>query len=316
MTAQLPSKVRLAQIASFSKSMALPPSHDEIEAMARALLAAYEQELVAIRDENPSFEIMPGESEYDRLKRQWEWMEKKNHAASIPAAVPDEMTIRDACKFVQDMRIFDDVSVIVMRTWNACAMLNHSEQSLEMVNSPVIQEGYVMVPDELLSDLRDFAHPEIEKYCEMWAGRRDEEFPAMRKIISGADAVLAAVPKAIGSQLTPAPGWTGNGDANAALVMLDRIDTLAPEDDDRIEEVKQIIRYLAAPKAPDGWIPVRERMPEFSYWVLVSDEHGDFDIAKPVDLSTGDKCAFRMNDGCIFLATHWQPLPDAPKVKS
>lgn len=34
--------------------------------------------------------------------------------------VPDEMTIRDACKFVQDMRIFDDVSVIVMRTWNAC----------------------------------------------------------------------------------------------------------------------------------------------------------------------------------------------------
>lgn len=40
--------------------------------------------------------------------------------------VPEEMTIRDACKFVQDMRLFDDVSVIVMRTWNAClaAMLN------------------------------------------------------------------------------------------------------------------------------------------------------------------------------------------------
>lgn len=40
--------------------------------------------------------------------------------------VPEEMTIRDACKFVQDMRLFDDVSVIVMRTWNACraAMLS------------------------------------------------------------------------------------------------------------------------------------------------------------------------------------------------
>lgn len=48
-----------------------------------------------------------------------------SHAAPVPA-VPDEMTIRDACKFVQDMRIFDDVAVIVMRTWNACraAMLN------------------------------------------------------------------------------------------------------------------------------------------------------------------------------------------------
>lgn len=34
--------------------------------------------------------------------------------------VPEEMTIMDACKFVQDMRLFDDVSVIVMRTWNAC----------------------------------------------------------------------------------------------------------------------------------------------------------------------------------------------------
>lgn len=44
----------------------------------------------------------------------------------IPTALPDEMTIKDACKFVQDMRIFDDVVVIVMRTWNACraAMLN------------------------------------------------------------------------------------------------------------------------------------------------------------------------------------------------
>ncbi|MHB9331900.1 hypothetical protein ACP3S7_30890 [Phytobacter ursingii] len=40
------SRERLVQIASFSKSMALPPSHDEIEAMARALLAAYEQEPV------------------------------------------------------------------------------------------------------------------------------------------------------------------------------------------------------------------------------------------------------------------------------
>ncbi|HDU4682646.1 TPA: hypothetical protein RFT59_004054 [Klebsiella pneumoniae subsp. ozaenae] len=44
--------------------------------------------------------------------------------------VPEEMTIMDACKFVQDMRLFDDVSVIVMRTWNACraAMLAAAPQ--------------------------------------------------------------------------------------------------------------------------------------------------------------------------------------------
>ncbi|MEH3454036.1 DUF551 domain-containing protein [Phytobacter diazotrophicus] len=70
----------------------------------------------------------------------------------------------------------------------------------------------------------------------------------------------------------------------------------------------------AAPKAPDGWIPVSERMPDFFYSVLVADEYEDMTIATPVDLSTGDRCAFRMSNGDVFLATHWQPLPDAPKV--
>lgn len=274
---QLPiQKERLEKIASWRETygaghnVMLPA--EEAEALARFALAAREQELVAIRDENPSFEIMPGESEYDRLKRQWEWMEKKNHAASIPAAVPDEMTIRDACKFVQDMRIFDDVSVIVMRTWNACRAAmqpnvtltyegdNHTEHNLGMVNhigedtgtdevKPVtaatVPAGYVLVPveptQEMLTASYLFSH--VDNTADSWK------------------AMLAA-----------------------------------------------------APKAPDGWIPVSERMPNCFYYVLVADEHDDFAIASPVDLSTGDKCAFRMNDGCIFFATHWQPIPDMPKV--
>ncbi|WP_441326509.1 dATP/dGTP pyrophosphohydrolase domain-containing protein [Klebsiella michiganensis] len=64
-------------------------------------------------------------------------------------------------------------------------------------NSPVIPEGYVMVPKDLLSELRDWAHPEIEKYCEMWEGRRDSEFPALRKVIADADALLAASPQEV-----------------------------------------------------------------------------------------------------------------------
>lgn len=40
--------------------------------------------------------------------------------------------------------------------------------------------------------------------------------------------------------------WTGSDKANAALVMLDRIDTLDPVDDDRIEGIKRIVRELAA----------------------------------------------------------------------
>ncbi|APZ06643.1 hypothetical protein BWI95_17130 [Kosakonia cowanii JCM 10956 = DSM 18146] len=41
-------------------------------------------------------------------------------------------------------------------------------------------------------------------------------------------------------------GWTANADANDALVMLDRIDTVDCDDDERIESVKNIIRRLAA----------------------------------------------------------------------
>lgn len=61
----------------------------------------------------------------------------------------------------------------------------------------VAPPGYVMVPKDLLSELRDWAHPEIEKYCEMWEGRRDSEFPALRKVIADADALLAAAPQEV-----------------------------------------------------------------------------------------------------------------------
>ena len=77
-------------------------------------------------------------------------------------------------------------------------------------NSPVIPDGYVMVPKDLLSELRDWAHPEIEKYCEMWEGRRDSEFPALRIVIADADALLAAGPQPQNApQNIPEiiPGW-------------------------------------------------------------------------------------------------------------
>ncbi|HGF8721506.1 hypothetical protein [Klebsiella pneumoniae] len=41
-------------------------------------------------------------------------------------------------------------------------------------------------------------------------------------------------------------GWTCNDKANAALMMLDRIETVDPVDDDRIDGIKRIVRELAA----------------------------------------------------------------------
>ena len=59
--------------------------------------------------------------------------------------------------------------------------------------------------------------------------------------------------------------------------------------------------------APDGWIPVSERMPEVGSTVMVfmdkpSQSSTDYAIA------TFDKYGFSRAK-----VTHWQPLPDAPK---
>lgn len=59
------------------------------------------------------------------------------------------------------------------------------------------------------------------------------------------DACRAAMLQAGNSPVIP-DGWTGNDKANAALMMLDRIETVDPVDDDRIDGIKRIVRELAA----------------------------------------------------------------------
>ncbi|EPE3195467.1 DUF551 domain-containing protein [Cronobacter malonaticus] len=67
-----------------------------------------------------------------------------------------------------------------------------------------------------------------------------------------------------------------------------------------------------AGKAPDGWIPCGERMPDFYYSCLVADEHGDMVIGLPSNLEVSDRKAFCLSNGDLFLATHWQSLPEPP----
>lgn len=50
---------------------------------------------------------------------------------------------------------------------------------------------------------------------------------------------------------TEQDGWTKSDAANAALLMLDRIETIDPVDDDRIEGIKSIIHQLAAAPKPE-----------------------------------------------------------------
>ncbi|HHT0368063.1 TPA: hypothetical protein ACTW5M_003427 [Raoultella planticola] len=122
--------------------------------------------------------------------------------AGISAVIPREITLEQVSEMTaaRGMEYSIRDSIIAAKWWNHCRAdmlqaVNCREISQTSTNSPVIPDGYVMVPVDLLSELRDWAHPEIEKYCEMWKGRRDSEFPALRKVIADADALLAAAPQ-------------------------------------------------------------------------------------------------------------------------
>ncbi|MFS3123748.1 DUF551 domain-containing protein [Klebsiella pneumoniae] len=123
-------------------------------------------------------------------------------------------------------------------------------------------------------------------------------------------------------------GWTCNDKANAALMMLDRIETVDPVDDDRIDGIKRIVRELAA--APhdtpalnsiqsvdtvaDRWIPVSERMPIEFEAVIAFD--GD-QVYGEAMYSSDDGFTIDGYEPCDRLnlqnVTHWMPLPAAPQ---
>ncbi|MCQ0741409.1 DUF551 domain-containing protein [Klebsiella pneumoniae] len=127
-------------------------------------------------------------------------------------------------------------------------------------------------------------------------------------------------------------GWTCNDKANAALMMLDRIETVDPVDDDRIDGIKRIVRELAAAPhdthalnsvqsvvtVPGTWIPVSERMPEVGVKVLCFPEedepiHAVFNGQLWLqDVSWS--ASYEPIDNVIpITVTHWMPLPAAPQ---
>ncbi len=115
-------------------------------------------------------------------------------------------------------------------------------------------------------------------------------------------------------------GWTGNDKANAALMMLDRIETADPVDDDRIDGIKRIVRELAATPhdtpalnsvqsvvtVPGKWIPVSERMPENDGAYLCWDN-------RYVTTYAFIFGAWQANQFIAKNITHWMPLPAAPQ---
>ncbi|MDV2903102.1 DUF551 domain-containing protein [Phytobacter diazotrophicus] len=163
MTAQLPSRERLETLIraieceSYDEEEIVSwVNSDEILSMARALLAAHEQEPVAWQWQNHGQWHVTNDEERAR-DLAWDGVDVlplyTNPAPSIPA-VPDEME--------DNGNPHDEEDIAYVGGWNACraAMLNHfgdsddmvlippnsmgyqSEHVLDMVNSPVIPNGW------------------------------------------------------------------------------------------------------------------------------------------------------------------------------
>ncbi|WP_171890058.1 DUF551 domain-containing protein [Klebsiella pneumoniae] len=130
------------------------------------------------------------------------------------------------------------------------------------------------------------------------------------------------------SQVIP-DGWTGNDKANAALMMLDRIETVDPVDDDRIDGIKRIVRELAtAPhdtpalnsvqsvdSVADRWIQVSEQMPEVGDIVLTA-MGGVVNVGETECSAANCRFFTSVISGRELPATHWMPLPAAPQESS
>ncbi|HBX6885875.1 DUF551 domain-containing protein [Klebsiella pneumoniae] len=133
------------------------------------------------------------------------------------------------------------------------------------------------------------------------------------------------------SQVIP-DGWTCNDKANAALMMLDRIETVDPVDDDRIDGIKRIVRELAAAPhdtpalnsvqsvvtVPGKWIPVSERMPEVGVKVLcfpAEDEpiHAVFNGQLWLQDVSWSGSEEPIDNVIPVTVTHWMPLPAGPQ---
>lgn len=128
------------------------------------------------------------------------------------------------------------------------------------------------------------------------------------------------------SQVIP-DGWTCNDKANAALMMLDRIETVDPVDDDRVDGIKRIVRELAAATqspgsdpatVPGKWIPVSEQMPDVGVKVLcfpAKDEpiHATFNGQLWLQDVSWSGSEEPIDNVIPVTVTHWMPLPAAPR---
>ena len=243
-------------------------------------------------DENPPLPLRDGDY--------WEVIPLYRHAQPAPV-VPDKMNYQDGVLFVlnNDMSSIER-GTVAMRAWNAaCAAMlqagtfidegtkqagNHVENALDMVNSPVIPNGYVMVPKvPSQAHLNSIAMRYRHDFYLLNDAQKDSALATARQMYeecSGQGFYTYTLPAA--PHDTP------------ALNSLQSVDSVA-----------------------DTWIPVSERMPEnkpgcYKYLVFETlNNRVNHDYWNVPD--KGDEAFAPFWNYYGDHVTHWMPLPNSPQ---
>lgn len=163
-----------------------------------------------------------------------------------------------------------------------------------MKDETLLSDDLIHMAISAIEDLLDHCDPSTDHYCGVWADVPDKLRDALQ---SGNSAQPVTVPA--GYVLVP---------VEPTITILDEIDAIF---DFGAEDSKDAWHRLlaAAPTAPDGWIPVSERMPDKLIPVMVMYEDGDMWSA----IWSGQF----WDDGCAIpdphSITHWRDMPDAPQ---
>ncbi|MGX4834138.1 DUF551 domain-containing protein [Klebsiella pneumoniae] len=203
----------------------------------------------------------------------------------------------------------------------------------EAGNSPVIPDGYVMVPIEPTEDMCDISHIGVDVYCGI---TDDNEYYSIGGVEAAKvwKAMLAAAPQSPGSEPATVPEllksrasecWDGIYNAIKGRGKRSEGD-FTPDLNMSTEEIIEAINNRVSKNTsdnqndcvmpPDKWIPVSERMPEDEQEVLTINKMGHrfvsfFDKHSGLFFDRLDAPAAY----CIehVLVTHWMPLPNPPK---
>lgn len=239
MTSKL-TRERIELIANFHRAMTLPPSHAEIEELARIALAAM--------DSSESVELPLDYLQGHKDGLEWAArLAEANHPETGDWLYDDPIELAKAIRKGPDMPPVQPAPVVpddVLKALQKVARIRLDMDGFDGDRRGIAdclcdaEEALIEVVNRRAAM---FNHPEQHLDMVDHSGDVNEK---------GGDGNSPVIPD----------GWTCNDKANAALMMLDRIETVDPVDDDRIDGIKRIVRELAAaphlPGSEPATVPV------------------------------------------------------------